>query len=99
MGATLKYYRMDAYERGSESAFEGAKYKSRLVAQKFTDQPSKTFPPTPTLQSVRAMLNMACENKWEIKLAAVSTAFLHGPVVEPTFVAPAKCLSLSKDAC
>ena len=99
MGARSEKYRLNTYDHGNESAIEGPKYKARLVVQGFTEQPCETYSPTPMLQSVRTMLSMACEYEWEIKLADVSTAFLHATVVESTFVGPPTCLSLSMDVC
>ena len=69
------------------------------MVQGYTEHPRETYSPTPMLQSVRAMLSIACEHGWAIKLADVSTAFLHAAVVEPTFVEPPKCLMLPENVC
>ena len=58
------------------------------MAQGWSECPEDTYASTPFLQSVRHLLVIATLHSWPVRLADVTTAFLHAPVEGEVFVRP-----------
>ena len=62
----------------------GEVVKARLVAQEVNHGDwADVFAATPTWASLRLLLQMALKKGWKVKLADISTAFLHAELDEP----------------
>ena len=85
---TLKQYDLLYYDRNDTDALDKAVYKSRYVAQGFSEKAANTYASTPSAASVRKVLTLAAAQKWVVQTADVSTAFLHAPVDGEVFVEP-----------
>ncbi|KAF8749245.1 Reverse transcriptase (RNA-dependent DNA polymerase) [Rhizoctonia solani] len=63
---------------------EPERYKARLVAQGFSQQPSidfdKTFAPVVRLDLIRSLVSLANNNNWDICQLDVNAAYLHAEV-------------------
>jgi histone deacetylase 1/2 len=59
-------------------------YKSRLVAQGFTQRPGldfdENFAPTARIESVRLVSSLACANNWSLHQVDIKTAYLNAPL-------------------
>jgi len=66
------------------------KYKARLVAQGFSQQPgidyNETFAPVARLDTVRMVLAIAAHNKWYVHQMDVMSTFLNGYLEEEVYV-------------
>lgn len=66
------------------------RYKARLVARGFTQQPGKDFTDTfsPVIKSttVRSVLHLAVNNDWSIRQIDVNNAFLQGRLKDEVYV-------------
>ena len=66
------------------------KYKARLVAQGFSQQPgidyNDTFSPLARLDTVRMVLAIAAHNKWYVHQMDVMYAFFNGSLEEEVYV-------------
>jgi hypothetical protein len=69
---------------------EVEKYKARLVAQGFSQQPgidyNETFSPVARIDTVRMVLAIAAQNKWIMHQMDVKSAFLNGCLEEEVYV-------------
>ena len=69
---------------------EVEKYKARLVAQGFSQQPgidyNKTFAPVARIDTVRMVLVIATQNRWIMHQIDVKSAFLNGCLEEEVYV-------------
>ncbi|KAI5313376.1 hypothetical protein L3X38_042550 [Prunus dulcis] len=67
-----------------------ARYKSRLVAQGFSQQPGldfgETFSPVVRHTTVRLVLSLAAMNQWSLRQLDVKNAVLHGDLEEEVFM-------------
>ena len=66
------------------------RYKARLVAQGFSQEPGRdffdTYAPVAKLTSIRTILSIAAYEDWELENMDVDTAFLQSPVSEEIYV-------------
>ena len=66
------------------------KHKARLVAKGFSQQPStdygETFTPVARLDTVRTLLAIAAQHKWQVYHMDVKSAFLNGFLEEEVYV-------------
>jgi hypothetical protein len=69
---------------------EVKKYKERLVAQGFSQQPdidyNETFSPVARIDTVRMVLAIAAQNRWIMHQMDVKSAFLNGYLEEEVYV-------------
>jgi len=69
---------------------EVEKYKARLVAQGFSQQPdidyNETFAPVERIDIVRMVLSIATQNKWIMHHMDFKSAFLNGYLEEQVYV-------------
>ena len=69
---------------------EVEKYKARLVAQGFSQQPgidyNETFSPVERIDTMRMVLAIATHNKWIMHKMDVKSAFLNGCLEEEVYV-------------
>jgi hypothetical protein len=69
---------------------EVEKYKARLVAQGFSQQPgidyNETFAPVARIDTVRMVLAIAAQNRWIMHKMDVKSAFLNGYLEEEVYV-------------
>lgn len=67
------------------------KYKARLVVKGYVQQPgidyTETFAPVARMDTIRILLALAAQMKWEIWHVDVKSAFLNGNLVEEIYVA------------
>ena len=68
--------------------------KARICAQdfKFKEQRDDLYSPTPSVASLRAILALAARKGYPVKIGDFSTAFLHVPIDEDTYVMAPKVL-------
>ena len=88
---TLKNYQGAVYDPTDATACKLAEKKSRFVVQGWSEDPEQRYASTPMIQSVRTLLVLASLYKWSVKLADVSTAFLHAPVQGEVYVEAPEC--------
>ena len=66
------------------------KYKARLVAHRFSQQPridyNETFAPVARLDTVRMVLAIATHNKWYVHQMDIMSAFFNGYLEEEVYV-------------
>ena len=66
------------------------RYKSRLVAQGFTQQPgldyNDTYAPVLDVTSLRLLILIAAANGWDIQQMDVKTAYLYGDLEEEIYM-------------
>jgi hypothetical protein len=66
------------------------KHKARLVAQGFSQQPGidygETFAPVARLDTVRSLMAIAAQHKWQVYQMDVKSAFLNGFLEEEVYV-------------
>ncbi|BBH00229.1 transposable element gene, partial [Prunus dulcis] len=66
------------------------RYKARLVAQRFSQEPSfdfgETFSPVVRHTTVRLVLSIAAMNQWKLRQLDVKNAFLQGDLEEEVFM-------------
>ena len=66
------------------------KHKERMVARWFTQQPgidfNETFAPVAHMDTVRTVLAIATQNKWQVHQMDVKSAFLNGYLEEEVYV-------------
>ncbi|QRW11755.1 Retrovirus-related Pol polyprotein from transposon TNT 1-94 [Ceratobasidium sp. AG-Ba] len=69
---------------------EPIRYKARLVAQGFSQQPGidfgQTFAPVVRLDSIRILASLANQNDWDIRQLDVHSAYLHAKVEEELYM-------------
>jgi hypothetical protein len=69
---------------------EVEKYKARLVAEGFSQQPgidyNETFAPVARIETVRMVLAIAAQNKWVMHQMDVKSTFLNGCLEEEVYV-------------
>ena len=71
--------------------WKGLEVKSRLCARGFTqliEDADTIFASTPSLLTMKTLLNLAVALNWKITAGDVSTAFLHAPMTETIYVTP-----------
>jgi len=78
------------YKTKMNAEGEVEKYKARLVAQGFSQQPdidyNETFSPVERIDTVRMVLAIATQNKWIMHQMDVKSAFLNGCLEEEVYV-------------
>ena len=66
------------------------KYKARIVAQGFSQQPgidyNETFAPVARLDTIRKVLAIATHNKWYVHQMDVMSTFFNGSLEEEVYV-------------
>ena len=66
------------------------KYKARLVVKGYNQVEGldyeETFAPVCRYETIRIMLSMAVQEKWDIKQFDIGTAFLNSPLTEETYM-------------
>ena len=66
-------------------------YKARYVAKGYSQVEgldfTETFSPTARMESVRALVQIACQNEWLLHQMDVKSAYLHAPIDEEVYVA------------
>ena len=62
--------------------------KARLIVQGMHGEVDDIYSPTPSAESVRTCLTIACKMKWGIKFTDVSATLLHAPVKGKKYVHP-----------
>lgn len=79
------------------------RYKSRLVARGFTQREGidffETFSPVARLDSIRVVLALVSEQKWQMVHVDVRTAFLYGQLEEEIFMTQPEGFVLDGRAC
>ena len=71
--------------------WKGLEVKCRLCARGFTqiiEDADTIFASTPSLITMKTLLNLAVALNWEVTAGDVSTAFLHAPMTENVYVTP-----------
>ena len=78
-------------------------FKARYVAQGYGQIPNvdfyETFSPTPRLESLRILVQIAVQYGFSMHQMDVRTAFLHAPLDEEIFIKPPKGYEPSKKNC
>lgn len=69
-------------------------YRARLCARGFLDKnvysPSQTYAPVIKLNTLRAVLSLACSNEWEARHVDISNAYLYADLEAEIFSLPPK---------
>ena len=81
-----------------DSTGKPACYKAQLVAQGFSQVPgldfTETYTPITRLETIRLLMCIANEVKWEIRQVDVKTAYLHRELDEEIYVAAPEGLNV-----
>ena len=89
-GANLVGYKW-VYKLKLNSDDSIARYKARLVAKRFHQQPridyQETFSPMVKPTTIKLVLSLAVSFKWPLRQMDVSNAFLHGFLKEEVYMA------------
>ena len=78
------------YKLKKDSAGRVVKYKARLVAKGYVQRPGidfeEVFAPVARLETVRLLIALAAQEKWELHHMDVKSAFLNGDLFEEVYV-------------
>ena len=78
------------YKTKQDADGNAQKHKARMVARGFTQQPgidfNETFAPVARMDTVRTVLAIAAQNKWQVHQMDVKSAFLNGYLEEEVYV-------------